>query len=248
MLEWLLAPIDPSRPHDLDLAAAWHGRFMVAAWAFLLPVGIVAARFLKIAPGQDWPRRLDHHLWWHTHLVLQYTGALLTAVALAFALTSDDYGAFWHRILGYAVIGLCAGQILAAWVRGSKGGPTEPHLEGDHYDMTLRRRLFEYWHKFAGYVAIAAAGGAMVTGLWLTNAYAWMFVGLVLWWSLLSVVFVVLQRRGMAIDTYQAIWGPDPAHPGNQVAPIGWGVRRPMDLAPAERHAKAVSGKKAAEP
>ncbi|MEM8648859.1 MAG: cytochrome B, partial [Pseudomonadota bacterium] len=64
MLDWFLGPIDPTRPHDLDMAAAWHGRFMVLAWLFLLPIGVLAARFLKIPPWLDWPRQLDSHLWW----------------------------------------------------------------------------------------------------------------------------------------------------------------------------------------
>ena len=37
-----------------------------------------------------------------------------------------------------------------------------------------------------------------------------------------------LQRQGRCIDTYQAIWGPDPRHPGNRLKPVGWGVRRPQ--------------------
>jgi hypothetical protein len=38
-------------------------------------------------------------------------------------------------------------------------------------------------------------------------------------------VWVTLQRRGLAVDTYQAIWGPDPQHPGNATPP-GWGMNR----------------------
>jgi len=52
----------------------------------------------------------------------------------------------------------------------------------------------------------------------------WLSIGL--WWAALIVVFVLLQRRGMAVDTYQAIWGDDPAHPGNRLPHPGWGVRR----------------------
>ena len=43
------------------------------------------------------------------------------------------------------------------------------------------------------------------------------------------VACVVLQRRGRAIDTYQAIWGPGAEHPGNQRKPIGWGIRQVED-------------------
>jgi hypothetical protein len=44
MIEWLLAPVDPLRAHDVGLAVAWHGRLMVAAWGVLLPLGVATAR------------------------------------------------------------------------------------------------------------------------------------------------------------------------------------------------------------
>jgi hypothetical protein len=53
-----------------------------------------------------------------------------------------------------------------------------------------------------------------------------MAAALALWWLALIALWVTLQRQGRAIDTYQAIWGPDPKHPGNAVPPTGWGVRR----------------------
>ena len=68
---------------------------------------------------------------------------------------------------------------------------------------------------------------AILTGLWLANGPVWMWLCLGLWWLVLAMVATVLQRRGWAIDTYQAIWGPDPLLPGNRRAPIGIGIRRP---------------------
>ncbi|MGL4239726.1 MAG: cytochrome b561 domain-containing protein, partial [Beijerinckiaceae bacterium] len=107
------------------------------------------------------------------------------------------------------------------------GGPTEPSVRGDHYDMTARRRAFEHLHKSAGYLALALGVAAIVTGLWQANAPRWMWIALAAWWGLFLAAFVALQRRGLAFDTYQAIWGPDACHPGNARRPIGWGVRRP---------------------
>ena len=57
----------------------------------------------------------------------------------------------------------------------------------------------------------------------------WMLLTLTLWWLLLAAAFYALQKNGRCIDTYQAIWGPDPAHPGNRRPLPGWGVRRPLD-------------------
>ncbi|MEM8664002.1 MAG: cytochrome b561 domain-containing protein [Pseudomonadota bacterium] len=227
MIDWLLLPIDTSRPHDLDMAAAWHGRFMVVAWAFLLPIGILAARYLKVTPRQDWPREVDSRLWWRTHRTTQYAGTAATILALVLVWQSDDYGARVHPLLGYATVILCLSQVLAAWLRGTKGGPTEPTLAGDHYDMTPRRRAFELFHKFAGYAALMLACAAILTGLWVANGYRWMLVGVVGWWAVLAALFVIGERRGMCVDTYQAIWGPGTHHPGNRIPPIGVNVQRP---------------------
>ena len=99
-------------------------------------------------------------------------------------------------------------------------------MHGDHYDMTTRRYAFECAHKVIGTIAILFAIGVIGMGLKLADAPRWMVVVLALWWlALLSVAFR-LQRAGRCIDTYQAIWGPDPIHPGNRMRVMGWGVRR----------------------
>ncbi|MGA7199891.1 hypothetical protein [Roseiarcus sp.] len=49
---------------------------------------------------------------------------------------------------------------------------------------------------------------------------------LALWWMTLLGAAITLQRAGRCLDTYQAIWGPDPSLPGNRRKPIGWGVSR----------------------
>lgn len=233
MLDWLLAPIDASRGHDVSVLVSWHARLMVLAWAVLFPGGILAARFFKIMPGQNWPQQLDNRAWWHTHLTTQYAGGVAALVGLWLILRAPGFGTAGdlHRIVGWLTLGLCAVQFLAGWLRGNKGGPTEPAADGswsgDHYDMTPRRLVFEYVHKSVGYVALLVAVVAIVSGLWLSNAPRWMWLAIALWWAVLVVVFVRLQRRRGAVDTYQAIWGPDPKHPGNQRQPIGWGIRRP---------------------
>jgi hypothetical protein len=228
MLAWLLQPLDPSRAHLVDSTLAWHGRLMVAAWGFLLPLGVLIARFFKILPRQHWPDEIDSRVWWRSHLALQYTGGLVMLAGLG-ALVA---GGHWrgaghvHGLLGYAVLALGVSQFLAGWLRGSKGGPTEPEVRGDHYDMTLRRRIFEHFHKSAGYAALVLACAAILTGLWQANAPRWMELALLGWWLLFVTAYMLLQRRGRAIDTYQAIWGPDRSHPGNTARSGGWGMRR----------------------
>jgi hypothetical protein len=220
------------------MAAAWHGRLMVLAWAVLLPWGVIVARFFKITSRQKWPTELDNKVWWHAHQMLQYTAGLLLVIALVLIWRPLHAGSPVHAWLGWIVIAACGVQFVGAWLRGSKGGPTDPRpdgsLAGDHYDMTPRRRLFERLHKSVGYLALALSVAAIVSGLWLVNAPRWMVVLLGVWWLVLIGVWSRLQARGKAIDTYQAIWGPDPVHPGNAIPPIGWGVRR-LPRAPNDR-------------
>jgi hypothetical protein len=230
MIEWLLASIDPTRAHDVDFAVAWHGRLMVLAWAILLPFGVIAARFFKITSRQKWPAELDNKVWWYAHQGLQYAAGISVIIALALIWRPRGSGSWWHATLGWIVIAACALQFLGAWLRGTKGGPTDPRpdgsLAGDHYDMTPRRRAFEHLHKTIGYVALFLSIAAIASGLWLVNAPRWMPLVIGLWWAGLVTLWSALQSRGRAIDTYQAIWGPDPQHPGNAAPPHGWGMRR----------------------
>ncbi|MGL4495945.1 MAG: cytochrome b561 domain-containing protein, partial [Beijerinckiaceae bacterium] len=210
MPEWLLAPIDATRAHDVPALVAWHARIMTLAWGILVPCGILSARFLKLWPGQTWPERLDHPGWWHLHRALQYCAGVLTVAGLALALfrPSGAGATSSHALLGWSVISFCAVQFASAWLRGSKGGPTSPAADGswrgDHYDMTRRRVLFEYLHKYGGYLAVLLAASAIVSGLWQANVPRWMWIAMGVWCLICMTAFVLLQRRGLTFDTYQA--------------------------------------------
>lgn len=228
MLDWWLAPLSGAPTHVLPPSVAWHARLMVLAWGVLIPVGVLWARFWKVAPHQDWPRQLDHKAWWHAHRTLQIAGVLvgIGALALVFRRGAASPGADLHHLVGWAVVTAGVAQVLHGFARGSKGGPTDATLRGDHYDMTLRRVVFERVHKALGWAAVIAAIAAIASGLVVADAPRWMPATLALWWLLLAAAFVRWQRAGRALDTYQAIWGPDPTLPGNRRAPIGWGVKR----------------------
>ncbi len=217
-ISWLLASMDPARPHVVDASVAWHGRLMVLAWGILIPLGILVARYFKVTPGQDWPRELDNALWWRGHLTCQYGGGLAMAAGILMIWFSGaGTGMAWsHRMLGYSVLGFGALQFVAGWLRGSKGGPTDRELRGDHYDMTRRRILFEHVHRTVGYLAIVMGALTIMTGLWAANAPRWMPLSLGLWWGLLIAAAIRLELQGRHVTSYLAIWGPDPAHPGNR--------------------------------
>lgn len=225
-MDWLFAPIDPSRAHDVGFAISWHARSMVLAWGILAPVAVLVARFFKVMPGQDFPREVDNQFWWRSHWMGQSLVIGLSILGLALVLPSDLASMSLHNWLGYAVLLGATAQVLLGVFRGSKGGPTDGQLRGHHYDMTEWRRLFETLHKSIGYGVILLAVITILFGLWKANGPIWMWLVLGVWWAMLVTVFGALQKRGMAVDTYQAIWGTDPSHPGNQGAAPGWGMRR----------------------
>lgn len=229
-MEWLLSPIDPGRVHDVGFAISWHARSMVLAWGVLAPLAVLIARFFKVMPGQDWPRELDNQTWWRGHWVGQCAVVGLSLVGLVLVLPADLSKMSLHNKLGYAVLCGAVLQVALGFCRGSKGGPTAPapdgSLRGQHYDMTPWRVAFETLHKGIGYGTVCLAIVTILLGLWKANGPVWMWLALSLWWAMLVVVFVVLQRRGMAVDTYQAIWGPGLEHPGNRRTAPGWGMSR----------------------
>lgn len=231
MIEWLLLPLSGSTQHHIDAWAYWHARSMVLGWGVLLPLGALAARYFKVMPAQRWPEQLDNRAWWHTHRALQWAGMAVVSVGAALAWGQghgDTALARWHGWGGWGLLLLGWLQIGLGLHRGSKGGPTDLHLRGDHYDMTPHRVRFERLHKSLGWLAVLAAVVLMAIGLLLADAPRWMAVVLCGWWLLLMAVARHWQRQGRCIDTYQAIWGPDARHPGNRITPIGWGVRRPQ--------------------
>jgi hypothetical protein len=238
-LDWLMTSPDGSVRLLTDTGIVWHGRIMTAVWLMLVPVAVVVARFYKVTPRQDWPRVLDNPFWFIWHRRLGYLAASLTLLAMGSIMLRKDArfdGAFVHAVAGWSVIAFVLFQVANALLRGTHGGPVDPFTRakrppeqwaGDHYCMTRRRIVFEYTHKLAGYVVLPAALTAIVSGLAMVHAPRWMWLGLVVICVVLVFVFVWLQRKGRCLDTYQAIWGTDPALPGNRrTRPIGWGIRR----------------------
>ncbi len=234
MVEWLLAPLSGDAYPATEPWVYWHARLMVLSWSFLLPLGMLAARYFKVTPKQDWPRVLDNKLWWRTHLWCQSAG--VAAMTLGLILI---FGRGWrtgpavtaHHVCGWIVVSIGWIQVASAVLRGDKGGPTEPTLRGDHYDMTPRRLAFEAVHKHLGWIAVPLALTATALGLGFVDAPRWMLLFLAIWWISLIASAVHLQASGRCVDTYQAIWGPDPKHPCNRRQPIGWGVSRRKRIA-----------------
>jgi Eukaryotic cytochrome b561 len=230
VIDWLLSPLSGSSGHLISESVAWHARLMVLAWGVIIPVAILLARYWKIWPGQRWPEELDHRAWWYGHKYGQTLAIALVSLGAYIAWKSSAIASSQmlkiHAILGWFLLLVGWMQILGAWLRGTKGGPTESYERGDHFDMTLKRRVFERIHKLLGWLALALAMVTMILGFIIADAPRWMMVCLTLWWLVLLALAWHWQRQSKCIDTYQAIWGSDPSLPGMKMAPIGLGVHR----------------------
>jgi hypothetical protein len=234
---WLLTPISGSTHHEISASIAWHGRLMVLAWAFLMPLAAVIARYFKVTPRQKWPARLDNPFWFISHRRIGISVVVVATLALllAFIGRGGVVPTSLHGWVGLLVVVFAWLQIVNGALRGTHGGPVDPFTRkrkppeqwpGDHFSMTRRRVTFEYFHKAVGYALIVLCIIAILAGLHEADAPRWMWLAIVAWWIVMAIALVILQRRVGCIDTYQAIWGLDRSLPGYRRAPIGIGITR----------------------
>ena len=129
MDDWLMSSLSGAPHTAIPAAAAWHARLMVLSWSVLLPLGMLIARYLKIWPGQDWPRELDNRRWFRRIVWLQSLGVGAMTLGLSRhrprrrRAAADDRRPSRAR-LDRAWLGWL--QVLGALLRGKSGGPGEP--------------------------------------------------------------------------------------------------------------------------
>lgn len=235
---WFTAPIRAGLAEPVNAADGWHGVLMMIAAGGVLPFALLITRYWKIVPGQDWPRALDHPLWWRVHRLMGYGSAAGVLAGFAFVfhgMSVDAYLLHPHAWSGWLAGVMLLALLINGWLRGTMGGPghrqrgTLVHLHelpGDHYDMTRRRRWFERTHKTLGYSLMAVFAISLFTGLWHVAAPRWALLLLAGWWLLLLSLAFRWERQGRVVDGYQAKWGPGMNHPGNRIPVLGWGSRR----------------------
>lgn len=206
-------------------AMAVHAGLMLTAWGLLIPAGGIVARYYKVLPGQDFPAVHGDLTWWSWHQGLQYGGIALASAALIVILreTGGGFGTL-HGRCGLAVMGLGWLQVASGWLRGSRGGPTGARADpadpatwrGDHYDMTRHRRVFEGWHKPAGWAAVILSAVTVMLGTALVGAPSWLMALVGALQAATAVGLIDGATRGRWVDTYAALWGTDRRHPGNR--------------------------------
>ena len=174
-----------------------------------MPLGVFIARFYKVWRGQDWPRELHNLTWWYWHQYLQYAGLGVFIVGLWFVFNRNGAGHFSsvHGRLGLLMILLSVIQYVSAMLRG---------VTVDHYQMNLRRLIFEFVHKGVGYLALALAPLVIVLGFDLVEPPLWVYAAALLPLVVLTVLGIRNVLTRPFVSTYQSMWGISPEHPGNQ--------------------------------
>ena len=135
-----------------------HGMLMVAAWAYLAPLGILMARAKTTALRYGFVKT-----WLYLHLLIQLTVLLCTAIGFAkvFETIKDsdvrDHLTFRHPKLGVGVMVGGLTQLLMGVLR-----PHPPHA-GD--SKTIPRFIFEIAHRLNGYGTAVLALLTMLAGI-----------------------------------------------------------------------------------
>ena len=180
-LDWLNTPLHDGPLDDVNPVDFWHGVLMGTAGAVLVPVAVLAARYWKIVPGQDWPRIINHRGWQRVHGLCGVAAMLCLVVGVAMAfqgMSLPSHLAHPHAWTGWGIVAVLLLLVINIALRGSIGGPgrhqprTLVHLHdvpGDHYDMTRRRRIFEWAHRWLGYGLMLALFANVMTGYWHVN-------------------------------------------------------------------------------
>jgi hypothetical protein len=207
----------------------YHAMLMVGVWFVLVPICIITIRFGKPKPTLNGIREkvsIWNGAWWwfsvHKYGLLLAIGLALVGAILALA-ASGGFSGSLHSMFGIATVTLGCLQVVSGWIRGKHGGknyytadPNDPATWfGDHYNMTLRRRKFEAYHKTAGYFVYFFAAGAIATGLmqYPSPGLGEFIIAMVLVTFMLSIV---LEYKGLRYDGYRAAHGYNPEHPFNK--------------------------------
>jgi hypothetical protein len=207
----------------------YHAYLMVGVWFVLVPLCILTIRFGKPRPtlnGIQVKVSIWNAPWWwfsvHKYGLMLAIGLALAGAIVAI-MVSRGFSGSLHAIFGITTVILGCLQIAGGWLRGTHGGrnyytadPNEPATwRGDHYDMTRRRRIFEAYHKTAGYFVYFFAAGAVATGLiqYPIPGLGEFIIAVVL---AAFVASIVLEYKGYRYDGYRAAHGYNPEHPFNK--------------------------------
>jgi len=220
------APHIPTEFHldflGLTIPIHWnyHAFLMVAVWFVLVPICILVIRFGKPKPTLTGLHRkvsIRNAEWWwfNTHKYgLIFAISIALAGAVVAIVVSGGFSGSLHSFFGITTVALGCLQIMGGWLRGNHGGknyhtadPNDPKTWfGDHYNMTTRRRIFEAYHKTAGYFVFFFASGAVTTGI-IQYPIPWLAEFIIVMVLIAFATAIVLEYKGYRYDGYRAAHG-----------------------------------------
>lgn len=113
-----------------------HGVISAVAWGILVPIGVMAARYLRPFPWAD-------PLWFYLHITCQLTGYTLGVVGWGLGLQLQKYASpikYFHRNVGISIFVFATLQVLAMVLRPKRG--------------SKHRRYWNMYHHTVGYATI----------------------------------------------------------------------------------------------
>lgn len=211
---------------SIEIHWNYHAILMFSIWMVLVPFCVIAIRFFKPRPAKYGLTRkvaIRHAEWWwfSVHKIGLVIAVGLSLAGLAVAMVaSGGFSGSVHATFGMTTIVLGCLQVISALFRGTHGGkyynnadPEDPATwHGDHFDYTLRRRLFESYHKTSGYLTGIFAVGAVASGL-MQYPMPVLAVLAALTPLFFVVLWIIFEFQGRHYDGYKAVYGPDPEFP-----------------------------------
>ncbi|MDA8586225.1 cytochrome b561 domain-containing protein [Rhodobacteraceae bacterium] len=229
------APVVPTEAYigllgrTIDIHWNYHALLMFFVWIVLVPLCVTIMRYHKPPPSEKGLQRdvsLWHREWWFfsVHKYGLFLAMFLAVGGAGLALiVSGGFTGSVHAYFGVLTILMGIGQIISSQMRGTRGGkfregadPNDPKTwEGDQYNHTLKRRMFEAYHKTGGYFTMFFALGAVGSGLMLFHMpiltgllFVLLLIGFAAW--------VTYEFKGRRYDGYRVAHGYGLEHPHNK--------------------------------
>lgn len=207
----------------------YHAILMVGIWIILVPLCITIIRYFKPRPtefGVQTQISISNPLWWwfNVHKYGLYTAVTLSLIGVAVALVvSGGFSGSVHASFGILTVIMGCLQVISGMLRGTHGGkyyskadPNDPSTwHGDHYDRTVRRRIFEAFHKTTGYFTLFCALGAVGSGLMQYPMPVLTGLVFVVPFAFLAA-WILLEYLEHRHDGYRAVHGYGLEHPYNK--------------------------------
>jgi len=159
-----------------------HAIIMFLAWGLCLPLGLLAARYLRSFPNA---------LWFKLHRPLQYTGTFLgfIGIIIGYSMAGTQFQHTAHATIGTIILVFSFLQVVVAFFR--------PHKDPDH-PVSQQRIAFELFHHYNGRGLVLLAMVQIYLGIfidyYITNPWLIPLYGAIIGTALLIVLLLEIKN------------------------------------------------------